>query len=194
MYSYAVSRGLPMAVILVASSTAIARDISYDYVQGTYSSVSNSTFPNDVDGDRIGVSGSLAVTKSMAITVGLNSTDYDRDIDTSQFALGVTLHAPIAVGTDVVFGLSALKEEIEIKSADDSDTGAAVSLGMRHLITDTIEFDAGISYTEIFDDDFTEYGFGARFYANDQISIGVGYAVEDDVDTLLLNARFDLSL
>lgn len=192
MFSHTVQRSLLMAVILVASSNAISREISYDYIQGTYSSVTDSRFPNDIDGDRFGVSGSLGVTQNLALTAGFNATNFDNDIDTSQFVLGVTLHAPIVVGTEVVGNLSALKAEIEGIRFNDNDTGAIVGIGIRHLVTNSVELDAGISYTDVFDDNFTTFGFGARFYTNDEISFGIGYAAEDDADSILLNARFDI--
>jgi len=192
MFSHTVQRSLLMAVILAASSNAISREISYDYIQGTYSSVTDSSFPNDIDGDRFGVSGSLGVTQNLALTAGFNATSFDNDIDTSQFALGITLHAPIAVGTEVVGNLSALKAKIEGSNFDDNDTGFIVGIGLRHLVTNSVELDAGISYTDVYDDNFTTFGFGARFYANDKISFGIGYATEDDVDALLLNIRLNL--
>jgi len=192
MFSHTAQRSLLMAVILVASSNAISREISYDYIQGTYSSVTDSSFSNDIDGDRFGVSGSLGVTQNLALTAGFNATSFDHDIDTSQFVLGVTLHAPIAVGTEVVGNLSVLKAESEGTNFDDNDTGAIVGIGIRHLVTNSVELDAGISYTDVFDDNFTTFGFGARFYANDKISFGIGYAAEDDVDAILLNARLDI--
>ena len=192
MFGYTVQRSLLMAVILVASSNAISREISYDYIQGTYSSVTDSSFPNDIDGDRFGVLGSLGVTQNLALTAGFNATSFDNDIDASQFVLGITLHAPIAVGTEVVGNLSALKAEIEGANFDDNDTGFIVGIGLRHLVTNSVELDAGISYTDVYDDNFTTFGFGARFYANEKISFGIGYATEDDVDTILLNARLDI--
>jgi len=192
MFSHTVQRNLIMAVMLVASSNAISREISYDYIQGTYSSVTDSRFPNDIDGDRFGVTGSLGLTQNLAYTIGFNATSFDNDIDTSQFDLGITLHAPIAVGTEVVSNLSALKAEIDGANFDDNDTGFIVSIGIRHLVTNSVELDAAISFTDVFDDDFVTFGFGARFYANDKTSFGVGYAAEDDADTILLNVRLDI--
>jgi hypothetical protein len=162
-----------MAVILPLSSSVISREISYDFVQGTYSSVTDSSLPNgDIDGDGLGISGSLGITRNLALTAGFNATSFDSyqgiDIDTSEFVLGITLHAPIAVGTDVVANFSALKAKVEV-------TG------------DTRSF-----YTDVFDDGFSTFGLGARFYANEKISFGIGYATGDDVDALLLNARFSI--
>ena len=80
----------------------------------------------------------------------------------------------------------------EVRSYDDNDTGVIAGIGLRHLVTNSIEVDVGFSYTDVFDDGFSTFGLGARFYANEKISFGIGYAAGDDVDTLLLNARFDI--
>ena len=201
MLSRTIHRSTFMAVILLSSSNAISREISYDFIQGTYSSVTDSSLPNgDIDGDGLGVSGSLGITQNLALTAGFNATSFDSyqgiDIDTSEFVLGVTLHAPIAVGTDVVANFSALKAKVEVTGGaqpfDDNDTGIVAGIGLRHLVTNSIEVDVGFSYTDVFDDSFTTFGLGARLYANEQISFGIGYATGDDVDALLLNARFDI--
>ena len=201
MFGSIIQRSLLMAVILPLSSNALSREISYDFVQGTYSSVTDSSLPNgDVDGDGLGISGSLGITQNLALTAGFNATSFDSiqgiDIDTSEFVLGITLHAPIAVGTDVVANFSALKAKVEatggVQPFDDNDTGIVARIGLRHLVTNSIEVDVGFSYTDVFDDSFTTFGLGARFYANEQISFGIGYATGDDVDALLLNARFNI--
>jgi len=201
MFDRTIQCSLLMAVILPLSSNVISREISYDYIQGAYSSVTDSSLPNgDVDGDGLGVSGSLGITENLAIAVGYEATSFDRyqgiDFDTSVFTLGVTLHAPIAVGTDVVANFSAIKAKVEatdgVTTFDDSDTGVAAGIGLRHLVTNSIEVDVGFSYTDVFDDSFNTFGLGARFYANEKLSFGIGYATGDDVDALLLNVRLDI--
>ena len=201
MFNRTIQHGLLVAVILPLSSSVISREISYDFIQGTYSSVTDSSLPgSDVDGDGLGISGSLGITQNLALTAGFNATSFDSyqgiDIDTSEFVLGITLHAPIAVGTDVVANFSALKAKVEVtgdaRSFDENDTGIVAGIGLRHLATKSIEVDVGFSYTDVFDDGFCTFGLGARFYANEKISFGIGYAAGDDVDTLLLNARFNI--
>lgn len=201
MFGRTIQQSLLMVVILVSSSSVISREISYDFIQGTYSSITDSSLPNgDVDGDGLGISGSLGITQNLALTAGFNATSFDSiqgiDIDTSEFVLGITLHAPIAVGTDVVANFSALKAKVEVsdgtRSYDDSDTGVVAGIGLRHLVSNSIEVDVGFSYTDVFDDGFSTFGLGVRLYANEQISFGIGYATGDDVDALLLNARFDI--
>jgi hypothetical protein len=201
MFNYKIQCGLLLAVFMLLPSIVTSRELSYDFIQGTYSSVTDSSLPGgDIDGDGLGVSGSLGITQNLALTAGFNATSFDSyqgiDIDTSEFVLGVTLHAPIAVGTDVVANFSALKAKVEVsdgvRSYDDNDTGVVAGIGLRHLATNSIEVDVGFSYTDVFDDGFSTFGLGVRFYANEKISFGIGYATGDDVDALLLNARFDI--
>jgi len=201
MFSHIIPRSFFMIIIMLLSTNVVSREISYDYIQGTYSSTTDSSLPGgDVDGDGFGVTGSFSVIQNLAISVGYEKINFDRhqgvDIDTSQFALGITLHAPIAVGTDVVGNLSAIKAKAEINNGivtlDNNDTGLVARIGLRHLITREIEIDVNFSYTDVFDNNFSAFGLGARFYVNKQISFGLGYATGDDVDTLLLNARFDI--
>ena len=201
MFSRTIQHSLLMAVILLSSSNAISRELSYDFIQGTYSSVTDSSFPNNnVDGDRIGISGSLGITQNLALTAGYNTTSFDSfqgiDIDTSEFVLGVALHAPIAVGTDVIGVFSALKANVEssdgTNSYDDNDTGIIIGIRLRHLVTNSIEVDVGFSHTDVFDESSNVFGLGTRFYANEKISFGIGYATGDDVDALSLNIRLDI--
>lgn len=60
------------------------------------------------------------------------------------------------------------------------------------MATETIELEVGFSRTDVFDDTENTFGLGARFYINDKFSLGAGYSTEDDVDTLLLNARINI--
>jgi hypothetical protein len=205
MLSTSVQRGILAVAILLASSSAsssaISRQISYDYIQGTYTSITDSSLLNgDIDGDGLGVSGAFSITRNVAITVGYEATSYDRyqgiDIDTSGFTLGIAVHTPIAARTDIVGNISALKAKSEatdgITTVDENDTGVILGIALRHLVTNSIELDAGISYTDVYDDQSTTFGLGARFYASEAISLGIGYATSDDIDALLFNVRFDI--
>ena len=60
------------------------------------------------------------------------------------------------------------------------------------MASDTVELAAVFSRTDIFDDTFNETGFGLRFYSSEKLSLGVGYATGDDVDTFLLSVRVDI--
>lgn len=190
------------AIILAASTNAISREISYDYIQGTYASstIDTGTTSGDIDANGFGVSGSFSITPNVAFTAGFGATSFDRflgiDIDTTELTFGVTAHTSIAPGTDISGNFSVLMADIEVSdgffTASDDDTGNIISVVLRHMVTDAVELNVGFSRVDVFDDTSNTFGFGARFYTNEKFSFGIGYTTGDDVDTLLLNARIDI--
>jgi hypothetical protein len=187
--------------ILTASTVSISQEISYDYIQATYASVTidTETTAGDLDGNGVGFSGLFSVAPSVAINVGYGTTNYDEllgiDIDTTSLTFGLTAHTSISSGTDVLGSFTVIKGNMEasngINNIDDDDTGNIISVGLRHLVTDTFELEVEFSRTDIFDDTSNEFFIGGRLYASDKFSLAAGYAKGDDVDALLLNTRVD---
>ncbi len=187
--------------MLVVSSAALSKEISYDFIQGTYSSISitDSSLP-DIDGNGFSVSGAFSVSPNLAINAGYGSTSFDRvlgvDIDTTALTFGITAHTTIAPGTDVLGSFSVLNSDVkvsdEFRTVSDDEIGNIISIGLRHTLSETVELAIGASRTNIFDDTSNTFGFGARFYANETFSVGVGYRTGDDTDSILLNARIDI--
>jgi hypothetical protein len=62
---------------------------------------------------------------------------------------------------------------------------------LRHLVTDIVELDFGFSRVDVFDDTGNTFALGARFYASQNVSLGIGYSTGDDVDAILFNGRVD---
>ena len=188
------------ASILALSSNVFSKEISYNYIQGTYSSITDSSLGVDVDGNGFAASGSFSISPNIAITALYGTVSFDRvlgiDVDATELDFGITAHTSIAPSTDVFGNFSVINAEIEASDGfttiSDDDTGNSITIGIRHMATDKIEISAGFSRVDIFDDTANAFGFGARFYANDKFSIGIGYSTGDDVDTLLLNARIDI--
>jgi hypothetical protein len=182
------------------SSSVSSREISYDYVQGTYLSITDSSLGVDVDGNGFSFSGSFSISPNIAVTALFGAASYDRvagiDIDATEVDFGITAHTSIAPNTDVLGNFSVVLVDVEVSDGfttiTDDDTGNAISFGLRHMASDTAELNVGFSRVDIFSDTGNTFGFGARFYANNKFSVGVGYSTGDDVDTLLLSARIDL--
>lgn len=192
--------GLLAIAILTASTSVISKEISWSYIEGTYASVTDSSLAEDIDGDGLGVFGSFAITPNIALGAGYSATSFDTyrgvDVDTSSLTFGVNVHGLVAPGTAIHGFFDVLKVNAEatdgITTIDDDDTGNVIGIGLRHMATDAIEIDIGLSRTDVFDDTSNTFGLGARFYANEKISFGIGYATGDDVDSLLLNLRVDI--
>ena len=183
--------------ILTASTNVISKEISWSYIEGGYASVTDSSLNEDIDGDVLGVFGSFAITPNIALGVGYDGTSYDTyqgiDLDTTSLTFGVNVHGLVAPGTAIYGSFEVLKAEFEatdgFDTIDDDDTGNIIGVGLRHMATDSIELDIGLSRTDVFDDTSNTFGLGARFYANEQISFGIGYSTGDDVDALVFTLR-----
>ncbi len=181
-------------------SSAMAREINYDYIQGTYRSFTDSSPGTDVNADGFAINGSFGATSNLAIVAGYGTRDYDRhlglDVNFTELNLGLTSHSSITPETDIFGSFSVLKVEGEIDdgstTTSDSDTGNTISVGLRHMINNTVELNASLTRENIFDDTIIINSFGARLYASEIFSVGVGYFTgNDDVDAILLNVRID---
>ena len=193
-------KNLILIAALALPTSAISREISYDYVQGTYSSITDSSLGTDIDATGFAVSGSVSISPKIAIGALYGTTSYDRiaglDIDATELDFGITAHTLVTPETDISATFSVVNADFEISDGfttlSEDDTGNAISLGIRHMASDAVEINLGFSRVDIFDDTGSSFGFGARFYANDNFSVAIGYSTGDDVDGILLNARINI--
>lgn len=202
MLNKSVNNYLLTIMILVASPYAVAREISYDYIQGTYISTSidlGGSF-GDLDGTGFGMSGSISISPSVAFIVGFSATEFDEFFgivfDTTELTLGISSHKSIAPKTDISLTLAMFVADVEINDGfntfSDDDTGNVIGFGFRHFAANDVELSMSFSRTDVFDDTSNTFGISARFLSNEGLSFGVGYAAGDDVDTLLFNMRIDI--
>ena len=176
-----------------------AREISYDYVQGSFSSITNSRLATDVDGTSFAFSGSFSITPNVAFVALFGTTSFDRvagiEVDATELDFGITAHTSIAPSTDATFNFSVVNADIEatdgFSTASTDDTGNSIGIGIRHMLNESTEVSGGFNRVDIFDDSATTFGAGLRFYTDNKLSIGIGYSSGDDVDALILNARID---
>jgi len=183
------------AVLFAAN--VYANEISYDYIEGSYQSITDSSLGFDVDVDVFNLGGSFSISDNLAVTALYGSGEYDEvagfDIEATEFDLGITYHQEVSSKTDVFGNFSIVNAEIEISdgvdTVSDDDTGNIITVGLRHMPSDQVEISGGISRIDIFDDTANSFGFGARFFANESISVGAGYNTGDDVDSFTLSIR-----
>ena len=200
MINRTIQQSLLTVAILSASSSVISKEISYSYIDATYASITDSSLNEDIDGDGFGVSGSFSVAPAIALTASFSSTSYDTfqgiDVDFTELTFGVTAHASVAPGIDVYGGFSVLKINAEVSDGfttiEDNETGNIIKVGLRAMPSDVVELEANLSRVDAYDDAENVIGFGARFYADEKLSLGVGYQSGDDVDILLFQVRIDI--
>jgi len=203
MIKSSIYRGFLALAILLPVSNVMSEGISFDYAQANYISdtVDLDGSISDAEGDGIGFSLSLGFAPAFAATLSVDATTFrtfqGMSVDTSKTTtLGVTAHTSVVTGTDVFANFSAVKAEITatdgIDSISDSAFGGIINIGIRHLVTDTFEVEAGASHTNVFDYGVNSYAFDVRFYFRERLSVGVGYAASEDMDSLLLRVRMDI--
>ncbi len=173
-----------------------ADELSYTYGEAGYARVMGETGDVDFDGGGIGLSGSFAFTESLfAIAsyghtkVDFNHSDVDADFDSYQ--VGVGAHLPLQDNLDVVGTLSWVKVDAEDAG---NDNGLNVGLGLRGMVTEQVEWGAGIDYTDI--DDEGDYGFNVsgRYHFTPAFSVGLAVSTDDNADvfTTAASARLEL--
>ena len=173
-----------------------ADELSYTYAEAGYARVTGETGDIDFDGGGIGLSGSFAFTENMFATasyghtkVDFNHTDVDADFDSYQIGIGA--HMPLQDNLDLVGTVSWVKVDAEDAGNDD---GINVGLGLRCMMTEQLEWGAGVDYTDI--DDEGDYGFNVsgRYHITPAFSVGLAVATDDNVDVFTTTASARLEL
>lgn len=200
MYGKYIKSFLGGAFLLLVAISVQARDISYDYVQGSYGSVTDSSLSVDLDGDAFSFGGSFSLSPNVAAIISFSATDYERvqgiEIDTSSFSFGVVGHQSIAPATDVYAGFSIVLADGEISDGfstyTDDDTGNTITLGLRHMASESAELGFSFSRADVFDETSNMFGINLLLHTDEKLSFGVGFSTGDDVDVLSFSARINL--
>ncbi len=189
-------RSVLIMTVLASSSSVLGKEISYDFIQGGYINTYGSDPVPNADGFEF--SGSFSVMSNIAITAGYERTDFDKhsgvDTDTTAYDLGIIAHtSTFAPGASLFVNLSVLGGEVEssdgITGSYKYDTGYAVSVGLRTLVTDIFEINTELSREDLFDDHDASFGFEGRIYSSEKVSFGAGYVVSRNAESLEFNAR-----
>lgn len=187
-------RNTLFAALLVLAGSAMAADISYNYVQLDYGwvTVEDVVLPGlDIDGDGAGISGSVELGDSWFIEAGYGKTDFDTGLETETIAAGFGFHAPVSGNTDFVAALSYISADFSDGDDSFSDDGWGAVIGIRAMATEQLEIDAALSYAEIggVSGDVT-LGLAAIYNFNDVFSAGANVSFEEDAYGYGLGVRF----
>ncbi|MGK0224026.1 MAG: opacity protein-like surface antigen [Limisphaerales bacterium] len=178
---------------VTASTTALAEDkLSYDYIQATYIDTEIDDRNFNVDGDGLGISGSVSLNDNFFVNAGYASQEFDRGVDVDQWSIGLGGHMPLSSSTDLVGTVSYVDSEVDARFGSIHADGYGLGLGVRSRIVDNIELEAGINYVDLGDGgDDTSVAFGGRYYFTEQFSAGAGVQLADDVTNWNVGIRLD---
>lgn len=173
------------ALLPVAGMT---QELDYTFLELSYLSSEFDAGPADVDGNGLGLSGSLAVTDDVFVFANYSSQDYDFGVDMSGYDLGAGMRWGLNREIDLVAEAAWVHAEVEVGSASADDDGLGLGLGLRGRLNSDIELQGGLRYVDL-DDSDTVLSLGGRYYFTDSVAAGFGFDFNDDVSSWNLGLR-----
>lgn len=187
------SATLSVFLTIAFSSHTAARDLSYTSVGITYKQ-SNS----GVGGSAIQHDLSFAVSDNMFVAGSFTDGDYDSGAQVSAFDFVLGTYTEIDENIDLVTAVSYAKSESELLTVSGEFEIFSLTVGVRSVINDVLELNAGLGYvnpTDIHEDTYIQ--LGAAFYATEALSFRIDFTTNDRImllatDTLNLSLRLDM--
>ncbi len=148
----------------------------------------------DVDGDGLGLRGSIEFTDRFHGFAGYSDLDLDFDVSTTQMEVGVGMNWSLSPNVDVVGTVSYLNLEIDLPAPFGSGDDNAIALGggLRGRVGEQLELRGGLTYAE-FDEsgNDTAFNVGARYYFTKIFALGADIGFNEDGTSWTLGGRFD---
>lgn len=208
---------LMLAPSIAAPSAAqgtIGSGLSYSYVELDFSVIRPDVDREELggglsaeydDAQSIGVGASFSISETFFVQGGLSISSQDilltDGIDTVQgqydargFTLGLGARHPLGGTVDVyaVAGIASLSADLDfpgIGSESDSESGLALTLGVRALVSTKVEFEASAARVDLGEATNT-FGGAVRFHATDTFALALSAQASDDASALGLGVRF----
>jgi len=179
MFRYAL-----MGALMLSSAAALADGVSYSYIQANYQEIDIDFGGGaDADGDGFAVAGSAEIGENWFIFANYSTFDLESVVDYTTLDVGAGYHSDVSAKTDWYATFGYAEAEVEAQgfgSADDS--GFGVSLGLRSMMSESLELYGNIAYTDLGDGaDGTAIGAGLWYTVSGNLALGLGAEFDDDV-------------
>lgn len=185
---------LPVLAGLLLPFAAAASNFSYTWLEGAYSDITIDDDFGDLDGDAWEIGAAWQVHDLVYLFGSYESGDYDFDLETDTFELGVGMALPVSNQTDFVIGVSYVDVSVEVPgfgSADDD--GYSILGGFRIGVSESFQVELGARYLDLTDSgDDTSFSLTGRYYFAPSWAIGAGYTTSDDADLWTLSLRWEM--
>jgi hypothetical protein len=155
-----------------------ADGFDYTFVDAGFVNSDLDAGPFDVDGDGIGVNGSIGVSDNVHIIAGYADEDYDFGVGSTTWSAGVGFNTGINENLDFVADLSYMDVDVDSPFGSAGEDGYGLGAGIRARAGEKIELDAGLLYVDL-DDSDTVLNVGGRYYFNDSFALGAGLSDAD---------------
>ena len=177
-------------------STVNADTFSYSYIEGGIGDyIDDAEDPTFLIGGSYNLSSNFNLLGDYSTTTLASEGSVDLDYDT--IALGVGFHTPMNEKTDFIASLKYVSIDLSVTSgfasAEVADAdGYSIGAGVRHELSDKVEANLGLDYTEIDDASETTITVGGRYFFNEKLSAALSYqSGEDDNDGIAGTIRYN---
>jgi len=174
-------------MLAAAPLAAMAEDMSYNYVDLAY-------VDQDIDGvgpsaDGFGLRGSIGFAENWLAFAEYSSTSV-QGVDIEQIAVGFGGHYGLTDQLDLVGRVGYFEINLDSGPFSADDDGYLLDLGLRGQVTEGVELEGGVRYTDLSDGgDDTALFVGGRFHFNKTWAVGAEYQSGDDLSNLLAYVR-----
>ena len=187
-------RSVLLTALLALSASATAQDFDYNYLTLGYQRVTLDDGSFDVDGDGIGLNGSLELNENFTIFAGYGMAEFEEqgiEVDADTLSIGIGWHTPLADNVDLVTGLSYEYIDISALGFGVDDNGIGLGVGLRFAASDRMEVSGGVDYVDYSDGgDDTTFGLGFLYGVTDNVDVGLSGEWGDDSSAYGISGRF----
>lgn len=173
--------------LLLAAGSANAADLGYSYVDFGYEMLTLDANGNDLDGDRMVIEGSFAITDMVFVEAGYNTASFDEsgvELNNDVIYAGIGGHQSLSPNADVYASIGFLMDDSEVNTgfgnASDDDSGYYLRPGIRGMVGNNVELFGEYQYADIYDDSSTSFELGGRYYFNSMSAVTLKYITGDN--------------
>lgn len=183
-------RFIACLALLPLSGAALAEDFDYSFVEVSWGQIEFDEL--DVDGDGIGIGGSMAISDSFHVFGGYQTGDMDFDVDINRLEAGLGFNTPLSDAVDLTASVSYVSIEAEAGGLSADENGYGLGVGLRAMASPALEVGGGISYKDYGDsfDAETEFNGGFLYHFSEAFSVGLAGEWGEDFTMYSVNGRF----
>jgi hypothetical protein len=187
------TRYLAAVIALFLVSPAMAERPSFNFIELGYNFVDlDLGGGDDVDGDGFALGGSFEIGENLFGFASYSDTGFDFSVDLTQLELGVGWRTGLSDNADFFVRAAYVEAEVDGPGAGSFDeNGLGLGVGVRGNVSDLVELYGEIAYVDLGDaGDGTAVSGGAYFSVSDNVALGLGASVDDDVTAYGASIRF----
>lgn len=182
-----------LAILILLSTTMTqGSEISYSYVELNVSKSEAEFGTTEIDGDTIGLYGTLEISNHIYIAAGYATSEFDFDAEQDIVVLGAGIHNQLGESGSIYGQIMFVDVEVDIPgSLSDDDTGYSLTAGYRHMVNDIFEIFGDVSFIDVFEDTETGVAIGARAYFTQTFSTGLAYREAENSNGISASLRIN---